>query len=108
MSRRERQQRRQRGRRRGARGRVFVGLVVLLTAAGVVALAAVGYVVGVAATAPSISSLKPINQGTPSQVFAVDGKRLGFIQSDELRSPVPWSQIPDSPKDATIAIEDER
>ena len=43
-----------------------------------------------------------------SQVFAADGTRLGFIQSDELRSPVGWNEIPADLKNATVAIEDQR
>jgi penicillin-binding protein 1A len=41
-------------------------------------------------------------------VFASDGTRLGFIQSDELRTPVSWSEIPEDLKKATVAIEDQR
>ena len=41
-------------------------------------------------------------------MFAADGTRLGFIQSDELRSPVSWSEIPADLKNATVAIEDQR
>jgi penicillin-binding protein 1A len=33
---------------------------------------------------------------------------LGFIQSDELRSPVSWSEIPPDLRNATVAIEDQR
>ena len=76
-----------------------------------VALGALGlaiYVLHIAATAPALSTLKPIIGGGSSQVFAADGTSLGFIQSDELRSPVGWSAIPTQLKDATIAIEDQR
>ena len=41
-------------------------------------------------------------------MFAADGTRLGFIQSDELRSPVGWDEIPADLKNATVAIEDQR
>ncbi len=41
-------------------------------------------------------------------MFAADGTRLGFIQSDELRTPVGWSEIPADLKNATVAIEDQR
>ena len=34
--------------------------------------------------------------------------RLGFIESDELRTPIGWSEIPGDLKDATVAIEDQR
>ena len=41
-------------------------------------------------------------------MFAADGTRLGFIQSDELRTPVGWDEIPQDLKNATVAIEDQR
>lgn len=71
-------------------------------------IAAIGYVLHVASTAPALSSLHPIIGGGSSQVFAADGTRLGFIQSDEVRTPVGWSEIPAELKNATIAIEDQR
>ena len=71
-------------------------------------IAAVAYVLHVAASAPALSTLHPLLSGGSSQVFAADGTRLGFIQSDELRSPVGWSEIPADLKNATVAIEDQR
>ncbi len=67
-----------------------------------------GYVLSVAASAPPLASLKPVDQGTSSSVYAADGSRLGFIQSDEIRTPIPLTRIPESMQAATIAIEDER
>ena len=80
----------------------------LLVVAGIAALSAAGYVLSVAASAPALESLKPIDQGTSSVVFAADGSRLGYIQSDEIRTPIPLQRIPESMQAATIAIEDER
>jgi penicillin-binding protein 1A len=81
----------------------------VLTASLIVgAIAAVGYVLSVARSAPAIGTLRPILSGGSSQVFAADGTRLGFIQSDELRSPVSWGEIPEDLKNATVAIEDQR
>jgi penicillin-binding protein 1A len=71
-------------------------------------MAAVGYVLSVARSAPAIRTLHPILGGGSSQVFAADGTRLGFIQSDELRTPVSWGEIPGDLKNATVAIEDQR
>ena len=71
-------------------------------------LSAVGYVVGIANSAPDLSTLKPQDPGRISTVLAADGSRLGFIQNDVLRTTVKSSQIPQSMKDATVAIEDER
>ncbi len=52
-------------------------------------LAAVAYVLHAADSAPALDT--PASDrvsGGSSQVFAADGTRLGFIQSDELRTPV--------------------
>ena len=72
------------------------------------AIAAIGYVLSVARSAPAIQTLHPLLSGGSSQVFAADGTRLGFIQSDELRSPISWGEIPEDLKNATVAIEDQR
>ena len=41
-------------------------------------------------------------------IFAADGSRLGYVQSDEIRTPVPWRDMPADMRQAVIAIEDER
>ena len=41
-------------------------------------------------------------------VYAADGSRLGFIQSDVLRRVIPWGDIPVDMRRATVAIEDQR
>jgi len=86
----------------------MVGGGALAAALVIGTIAAVGYVLSVAHSAPALSSLHPILTGGSSQVFAADGTRLGFIQSDTLRTPVGWSEIPESLKNATVAIEDQR
>jgi len=68
----------------------------------------VGYVLHASQSAPALASLRPIASGGSSEVFAVDGTRLGFIQSDRVSTPVGWSEIPAKLKDATVAIEDQR
>ncbi|MDQ2701098.1 MAG: penicillin-binding protein [Actinomycetota bacterium] len=70
--------------------------------------AAGGWVISIASDAPDVSKLKPINKGQNSVIFAGDGSRLGLIDSDEVRTPVPLDEIPQNVQDATIAIEDER
>jgi penicillin-binding protein 1A len=107
MSRRERQRRRHRHSGGGARP-LFLGLGVVLATACIGVLGAVGWVISVATSAPSIDELKPINPGATSVVYAADGSRLGFIQSDVLRTEVPSEKIPQAMKDATVAIEDRR
>src|SRR6188472_4474727 len=104
--------RQRKARRRGRRGRrrnpallvVFVPLLIL----GAVILSAIGYVIAIAADTPPLSELKPRDKGSTSVVYAADGSRLGYVRSDEIRTPVPWSDMPASVREATIAIEDER
>jgi penicillin-binding protein 1A len=85
-----------------------LGLGVLATVAVIGVLSAVGYVLAIAASAPDLSELKPADKGQLSVVYAADGSRLGFIQSDTLRRVVPWRDIPVNMRRATVAIEDER
>jgi penicillin-binding protein 1A len=102
---------RQRRRRHNVAGPtriVLIGAVTLATALVVGAIAAVGYVVHVADSTPKLAALHPLLGVGSSQVFAADDSRLGFIQAEDLRSPVPWNEIPTDLKNATIAIEDQR
>jgi penicillin-binding protein 1A len=104
-------QARQRGRRRNRSGvsrAVFIGLGALATTVLLAIGGAVAYVLSVAQSAPTVGSLHAIVSGASSQVFAANGTRLGFIQSDELRSPIGWSEIPANLRNATVAIEDQR
>ena len=105
---RQARQRRRRHNRSGPTRFLLVGGGLLVTGCIVGVIAAVGYVLSVAQSAPAIGGLRPILSGGSSQVFAADGTPLGFIQSDELRSPVSWSEIPANLKNATVAIEDQR
>jgi penicillin-binding protein 1A len=102
----QRARRRHRRSRGSIRRKVLVGFGTLL---GVIVLAgvAVGAWVYSVAEGVDIDRLKPIRQGSNSEVFAADGSRLGFIQSDTLRQPVEGSEIPDVLKEATVAIEDQ-
>jgi penicillin-binding protein 1A len=72
------------------------------------AVGVVVYVMAIASSAPEIDSLRPVNQGTTSVVLAANGKRLGFIDNDDLRQPVAISRMPRHLRDATVAIEDQR
>jgi penicillin-binding protein 1A len=107
MSRHARQRRRRHHGGGGARF-ALIGGGTVLTAVIVATIAAVAYVLNVAASATPPNRLHPLVTGGSSQVFASDGTRLGFIQSDELRTPVGWNAIPSVLKDATISIEDQR
>jgi penicillin-binding protein 1A len=103
-------QRKQRRRRRngGRRSKILLALTVLGITVAVALLSVAGYVLAVAATAPELSELKPQNKGETSVIYAADGSRLGFVQSDEIRTPIGWGDMTQDLRRATIAIEDER
>jgi penicillin-binding protein 1A len=107
MSRQARQRRRRRN-RSGPSRFVFIGLSGVAGAILIATIVAVGYVLSVAQSAPSLNSLTPKLAGATSQVYAANGTRLGFIQSDVLRSPITTAQMPTVLRDATVAIEDQR
>jgi len=106
MTHRQRQFRKRR--RGGARNKALLGLGVIALVCGIAVLSVAGYVLAVTASAPALSELKPIDRGESSVIFAADGTRLGYVQSDEIRTRVPWSDMPQVLRDATVAIEDER
>ena len=80
--------------------------VILGTIAIAVGVAA-GWVLNVMADAPSIDTLKPLDSGENSKVYAADGSLLGIIDADIVRERVGLKKIPKSLQEATIAIEDE-
>jgi penicillin-binding protein 1A len=102
------QRTRRRRHRSGARRKLLLAGLVLVSAIGIAGASLIGWVVTTAASAPPIGSLKERNVGANSEVFAADGTRLGFIQADELSLPVSGAQLPKVLEDATVAIEDER
>src|SRR5215217_1774598 len=103
-----RQRKSRRRRRGGVRSRVLLALGVLATIAVIGVLSLAGYVLAIASTAPDLRELKPDDKGQISVVYAADGSRLGFVQSDILRRVIPWSEVPLDLRRATVAIEDER
>jgi penicillin-binding protein 1A len=105
MTQRERRRRRRSGR---ARNKVLLGIGVFATVIAVGVLGVGVWVLSVAAKAPPIDELKPVDRSTSSQVFAADGSRLGYIQSDVVRTPVSIGRLPKELQHATVAIEDER
>jgi penicillin-binding protein 1A len=108
MSRRERQRRRRRNRGSTLKRAAALTGVLAALALAVGGLAVAGWVVNVAQSAPNLSELRPVLPGRPSQIFAADGTSLGYIFSDNVRTPVSGSTIPNILKQATIAIEDRR
>lgn len=85
---------------------ISFGVVASMLVVGTIA--AVGYVLSVAHSSPPLSDLQPLVSGASSQVFAANGERLGYIQSDALRTPITWGQMPHYLSEATVAIEDQR
>ena len=108
MSRRERQRRRRRNHGSPILKLFFIGFLVVICAFALGGLAFAGWVVNTADSAPNLDQLKPAIKGSVSQVFAANGQSLGYIQSDTIRTPVTWHQIPKILKEATVAIEDRR
>jgi penicillin-binding protein 1A len=96
-------------RRSGGPRQKVAGVFVFICGLALVGvLAAGGWVMSVAGEAPNVNAMKPVNKGLNSIIYAGDGSRLGLIDSDEFRRPVPLSDIPEDLQNATIAIEDER
>ncbi len=105
MTQRNRRRHRRRG---GARSKILFVAAGLLGAAAVVTIGVTSWVLDVAAKAPPLSDCRPIDKGGNSILFAGDGSRLGYIASDEARTPVSIDRVPTGLKYATVAIEDER
>jgi penicillin-binding protein 1A len=84
---------------------LLVGVVVgaIFAVAGTIAA---GWVVRIYDSAPPLSSLKPVQKGRSSAIYAADGSLIGFIRSSNIRQPVSSSALPEDLKEATIAIED--
>jgi penicillin-binding protein 1A len=105
---RQARQRRRRHSGSGATRAVLLTAGIAIAGLLIAAVAAVAYVVSVLNETPKLASLHAELSRGSSQVFAADGTRLGYIQSDELRSPIGFSEIPADLRNATVAIEDQR
>jgi len=83
---------------------VLLGILAaaILVAGGVAA----SWAIDVYESAPPLSSLKPVQKGRSSAIYAADGSLIGFIQSENIRQPVRSRALPQMLKDATVAIED--
>jgi penicillin-binding protein 1A len=78
-------------------------LAVMVAVAGGIAAA---WALNVYNSAPPLSSLKPVQKGRSSAIYAADGSLIGFIRSNNIRQPVPGRALPQTLKDATVSIED--
>jgi penicillin-binding protein 1A len=102
----QRARRRNRRSRGSLRRRILIGLGIVFGAIVVVVGGMAAYAVSIWDKTPALGSLKPIEEGSTSVVYAADGSRLGYIQSDTIRHPVDSKTIPNLLKFATVAIED--
>jgi penicillin-binding protein 1A len=86
--------------------KILVPLGVAVAVAVVAGGVAGGWAVNVYESAPPLSSLKPVQKGRSSAIYAADGSLIGFIQAENIRQPVPGRAMPQTLRDATVAIED--
>jgi penicillin-binding protein 1A len=80
-------------------------LAALVMVAGGIAAA---WALDIYNSAPPLSSLKPVQKGRSSAIYAADGSLIGFIRSENVRQPLPEKSQPQVLRDATIAIEDKK
>jgi penicillin-binding protein 1A len=78
----------------------------LLCAIGIAVGAGATWAINVYDSAPPLKSLKPVQRGRSSAIYAADGSLIGFIRASTVRQPVSSRALPQSLKDATVAIED--
>jgi penicillin-binding protein 1A len=83
----------------------FAGGIVVLAAVAAGSIAA-GWAIHVYDSAPPLASLKPVSKGRSSAIYAADGSLIGFIRSTNVRQPIRAEAMPQTLRDATIAIED--
>jgi penicillin-binding protein 1A len=79
---------------------VLAGLVLIAGGIGA------AWALSVYNSAPALASLKPVQKGSSSAIYAADGSLIGFIRSENVRQPLPEKSLPDVLREATVAIED--
>ena len=79
---------------------VLVGLIFVAGGFGA------AWAINIYDDAPQLDELKPVRKGTSSSIYAADGSLIGFIRSNNIRQPVKADELPDTLKEATVAIED--
>jgi penicillin-binding protein 1A len=107
MTHRQRQARRRRSKAR-PRNWILLGLAVVLAMGVIAGLGVVGWVLSVASSAGNIDELKPIDKGATTRIYAANGSLLGYVQSSQISSPIPYRAMPPVLRNATVAIEDQR
>jgi penicillin-binding protein 1A len=102
---------RERRQRRRSHGASWKRKLTILVSAIAIALAVAGgvgasWAIDVYNSAPPLSSLKPVQKGRSSAIYAADGSLIGFISASSIRQPVRSRALPQNLKYATVAIED--
>ncbi|MGA2926481.1 MAG: transglycosylase domain-containing protein [Solirubrobacteraceae bacterium] len=82
--------------------------MIVVTGAAIGGLAAVGWVVAVANSAPNLDQITPTDPHPLTAIYAADGALLGYVHSDTVFSYVTPGRIPQTLREATVAIEDRR
>jgi penicillin-binding protein 1A len=86
--------------------KVLIPLGILAIVATIAGTVAASWAVDVYNSAPPLASLKPVQKGRSSAIYAADGSLIGFIRASSIRQPVPSRALPQNLKYATVAIED--
>ncbi len=86
--------------------KIAIPIGVLVAVAAIAGGIGVAWALNIYNSAPPLSSLKPVQKGTSSSIYAADGSLIGFIRANNIRQPVPGADLPDTLREATIAIED--
>jgi penicillin-binding protein 1A len=108
VTRRDRQRRRRHRHKHPAKRVLLLGSVVLVSAIAIGALGIAGYVLAVADDAPNLDKFRARIPGQVTEVFAGNGRALGYMSSDVLRTYLTQQQQPELLREATVAIEDRR
>jgi penicillin-binding protein 1A len=83
-----------------------IPIIIVLGLIAVAGGIGVSWALSIYNSAPPLSSLQPVQKGRSSAIYAADGSLIGFIRSNNIRQPVPSRALPQTLKDATVAIED--
>jgi penicillin-binding protein 1A len=99
---------RRRHRRTGRKKNPFLLAVVVFSSIAAMAVLSIGIWAESIFAGTDIDNMKEVTVGSNTVVYAADGSRLGVIQSDISRTPIPIEKIPEDLQHATVAIEDSR
>ncbi|HXS47977.1 MAG TPA: biosynthetic peptidoglycan transglycosylase, partial [Solirubrobacterales bacterium] len=104
MTTRARRQRRSHG--ASWKRKLLIPVAAVALALAVAGTVAASWAIDVYNSAPPLASLKPVQKGRSSAIYAADGSLIGFIRASNIRQPVPSRALPQNLKYATVAIED--